>query len=382
MDAIFDDVAKRATQFFWDESHPTTGLTKDRASNIGVRDTYTVASMAATGYALASLGIATKHGWRSRKSAETRAVLTLRHLVHSQYHNHGFFFHFVDWRDGKRVWSSELSSIDSALLLYGAIVASHVFGGEVKTLTNTLLARTDWQWMQNGARNKAPSMGWKPESGFLTSRWDHFDESLYLQILALGSPKGVSQATWDGLDIAKMTHFGAPGPIFWSQMAYGWLDLRDKKDRQGRDWWKNAKYWHQFHVEYCQKHPEKYPSGLFGINASDNPSGYGASNPVEGQDDGTITPTGVAASVLFLPEIATKTLLVLKSEYGAKIWGRYGFSNAINTSKDWYDKDVIGIDLGMALLAIENVKSGLVWKATTQHAVIRKGLQKAGILSI
>jgi hypothetical protein len=383
MDAIFDDIAKRATQFFWNESDPKTGLTKDRAKNMESKDDYVVASMAATGYALSSLAIATNRKWQGKREAEARALVTLRHLLHKQYHNHGFFFHFIDGKTGERMWNSELSSIDSTLLFYGAIVAGETFGGEVKRLADALIARADWQWMQNGKLDLAPTMGWNPEKGFLDGRWDHFDESLYLHILALGSEKsrkGVSQAAWDGLNIGTGFPFGTPGPIFWSQMAFGYLGLKGKKDRQGRDWWKNAQYWHEFHLAFCAKNAAKYPSGLFGVNASDNPEGYGAANPVNGEDDGTITPTGIAASVHHLPDAATKALKVLRTQYDEKIWGRYGFSNALNISQNWYDKDVIGIDLGMALLAIENQRSGFVWKTMQKHPVIKKGLQKAGIV--
>jgi hypothetical protein len=250
----------------------------------------------------------------------------------------------------------------------------------VKRLADTLVNRADWQWMQNGGVGSAPAMGWRPEDGFLKARWDHFDESMYLHILALGAEKGMPQAAWDGLNIEKTYPFGNPGPIFWSQMTFGYLGLKGKTDRQGRDWWKNAAHWHKFHLEFCAKNSDKYPNGLFGINASDNPEGYKASNPLDGAHDGTITPTGIAASVHHLPEASTKALKLLKKQYSDKIWGRYGFSNALNTSKNWYDKDVIGIDLGMALLAIENQRSEFVWKATSKHPVIKKGLKKAGIV--
>ena len=392
MDKIFEEVARRATLFFWEESHPKTGLTKDRAVNVGKKlgdkDAYTVASIASTGYALASLAIAAKNKWRGKEEARERAILTLRHLLYKQTQEKGFFYHFIDFRTGERVWNSELSSIDTTLLLYGAIIVGDFFGGEVATLANTLLARVDWQWMQNGERERPPTMGWNPEKGFLTSRWDHFDESLYLQILALGSPKGISQAAWDNLNISTTQPFGTPtqpfgtpGPIFWHQMAFGWLDLRHKKDRQGRDWWENARHWHQYHVDFCAK-STLYPFGLFGINASDNPDGYGAHEPVAGQCDGTITPTGAAAAILFVPDAATKVLKTLDTHYRKKIWGRYGFSNALNPTKNWFDKDVIGIDLGMAMVAIENAKSEMVWRATSKHPALQNGLKKAGFVKI
>src|SRR5579883_2818764 len=71
-----DEIERRAFLFFWDESDPATGLTKDRAVNVGLapggRDAYTVASVASTGYALAALPVGVEHGWVKRTDAYDR----------------------------------------------------------------------------------------------------------------------------------------------------------------------------------------------------------------------------------------------------------------------------------------------------------------------
>jgi hypothetical protein len=60
------------------------------------------------------------------------------------------------------------------------------------------------------------------------------------------------------------------------------------------------------------------------------------------------------------------------------LWEKYGFANAFNLDHSWYDRDVIGIDLGMALLAIENYRTGLVWNLMNSHYAVEPALRAAG----
>src|SRR5882672_4923377 len=88
-------------------------------------------------------------------------------------HEHGFFYHFVNWRSGKRVWQCELSSIDTAILLCGVLTCrEHFSDEEIRGLADAIYDRTDWVWMMNGG----PTLthGWKPETGFLKARWDTY----------------------------------------------------------------------------------------------------------------------------------------------------------------------------------------------------------------
>src|SRR6187551_1668214 len=101
---VFRETARRAFDFFLKETDPRTGLTKDRARLNGA-DTYTVASIAATGYALTALPIGVENGWISRTEARRRALVTLRFLEDRMPHAHGWFYHFVDMRTGARVWN-------------------------------------------------------------------------------------------------------------------------------------------------------------------------------------------------------------------------------------------------------------------------------------
>jgi hypothetical protein len=397
---LWETTAHKAFAFFWNETSPVTGLTKDRARNLlnGDPDPYNVASLAATGYMLSALVVGVERGWVERSAAVSRALTTLRFLDTKMAHPHGFFYHFVDLHIGERVWKSEVSSIDTGLLMLGALTVGQYFGGEIAQRAEALFARVDWQWMQ-ARRGTEPGdvplrMGWKPNSGFLNARWEQYDEASFLYLLALGAPNHALPASaWDRWGTGETTMEGVPipgrpGPLFWAQMTPAYYDLHGMRDRSGRAWWTLWANTHQAHHAYCARHPERYPrhqEPLWGINACDQPprkpgapNSYGAQNPIDGQNDGTIAPTAALAAVTFLPEIAERTLQDLFTHYWAGAWGKYGFANAINPVRNWFDTDVIGIDLGMMLLAIENHRSGLIWKLLASHPSIRKGMAAAG----
>ena len=390
----FEAVQHRAFDFFWNESDPKTGLTKDRAVNVGGKpDTYVVASTAATGYALAALPVGVSHGWVSKDAAYARALLTLR-FVHDRLEStHGFYYHFLINSTGAREWKSEVSSIDTALLLLGARTAGAYWPGtEVQRLANDLTARADWRWMQKSGQAVPPetlSMGWKPETGWIDARWQGYSEASYLYWLALGTtPQGLGPDSWNAWEIATATLegqavFGGAEPLFMAQTAPGYFDVRGKLDRQGRDWtaaWTNA---HLADRAYCARNPDSrktYAEGFWGVTACDQPPpvGYGTNWPASGHDDGTVAPTAMLAGVMFVPSQSQEALDALWTKHRDKLWGRYGFSNAFNVDKNWYDTDVVGIDLGMMLLAIENARTGMIWHLLRPDPVIAQGLRAAG----
>lgn len=384
------EIARRAFQFFIEETDPHTGLTKDRAGLNG-GDHYTVASIAATGYALTALPIGVENGWISRGEARRRALVTLRFLGERMPRVRGWYYHFVDMRNGKRVWNCELSSIDTALLLAGVIAAGQYWPhSELSRRADALLARVDWGWMltDGGAKSTELTlcMGWKPESGFLQSRWSAYCELMILYLLGLGAPGHPlpvdSWTAWSRL-VEKNEGYDviAPGPIFMHQMTQGYVDLRDQRDRLGYDYWQNSLNAHRANAAFCARHePEfaSYRGGIWGLNASDLPDGYGTREPREGHHDGTICPTGAVAGLPFVPELSNRAIAAMYDGYRDHIWGRYGFADAFNADKGWWDRDVIGIDLGMALVSTEDARTGFVWRLMAGSPILRRGLRAAG----
>jgi hypothetical protein len=252
----------------------------------------------------------------------------------------------------------------------------------------------DWRWMQKGGTGlftseKTLSMGWKPETGWLKSRWQGYSEASFLYLLALGAPRfdlpadvwknwGVRPATLEGLPV-----LGGANPLFMAQMTPGYFDLRGLKDSEGYDWWRSFENAHRADILFCRRNPDRFrtfAAGLWGISASDQPDGYAAMAPAAGHNNGTVVPAAFLGGGLFAPEAARRALRNLWDlPQRSLFWGRYGFSDALNLDKGWFDSDVVGIDLGMMLLAMENERSGLLWRLMRDLPMTRKALQKAGM---
>jgi hypothetical protein len=384
---LLDEVQRRAFRFFWEKADPATGLVNDRAKNNGPDD-YTVASIASTGFALASLPVAVERNWIGRPEAQRRAEQTLTYLL-KMPHQHGWLTHFVDRSTGQRVWNSEVSTIDTALLVLGAITAGQYFKGEVARLADNLYDRLDWRWVRTNGGTKPEkrtlSMGWRPETGFITSEWGDYNEGWLLYLLGLGAEKGsLDPESWSAWKRQGYTYQGrealSGGPLFLHQMPHCFYNVRDMRDRLGYDYWVDAVNSAHINKAYCLSLAGKrkaYASDVWGLTASDGPKGYNAYGVPE-PEDGTVGSTAALTSLPFTPEIALAALQEIDRRHHDKLWGRYGFGNAFNVDADWYDPDVIGIDLGMALLAIENYRTGLPWKLVHSHPATKRALEKAG----
>src|SRR5581483_6424646 len=179
---LLDDMQKTAYQFFWDQGYPTTGLIKDR-THANDTDTYFACSIAAVGFGLAALCIGDQRGYGATTDIQARVVTTLKTMLNTADQNNGFFFHFLDWKTGKRIWSSELSSIDTAILICGVLTARQYYSGnsEIVDLATKLYDNVNWPWMLNDGTTL--SMGWMPESGFLKARWSHYCELMMIYLL-------------------------------------------------------------------------------------------------------------------------------------------------------------------------------------------------------
>lgn len=390
---ILEEVQRRALRFFWEQAHPATGLVNDRAKNFGAND-YTVASISATGYGLAALPIGVEHGWLNRTEAVERARTTVRFLL-SMPNRHGWMIHFVDKRTGERAWQSEYSSIDTALLLAGALVCAQYFARDPSTrdiadLVNTLYRRIDWWWMSTNQGQqpdkKTLSHGWTPETGFIKHNYADYSEALLMYLLGLGAPTEPLPVTaWGAFQRPVGVYQGIEwlkaGPIFIHQMPSGYFYFRDQRDRLGFDYWVASTNAMKIHRQFCLDHAgdlQTYAKGFWGLNASDGPDGYVAYGAPDGPQDGTVSPTGAICSITFTPELALSAARALHGEPGIALWGRYGFANAFNIDRNWYDRDVIGIDLGMVLLAIENHRTGLIWALMDSAGSTSQAFRSAG----
>ena len=383
---LLDDLERTAFRFFWDQAYPSTGLVKDR-THANDSDTYFGCSIAAVGFGLTALCIGDSRGYGLTADIRARVKTTLTTIANTAQGNQGFFYHFLNWTNGERIWSSELSSIDTAILICGVLTARQYFStdSEIVGLATQIYNNVNWPWMLNGGNTL--SMGWKPESGFLSARWSHYCELMMLYLLGIGSTTyPLPPATWQAWSRPKytfqgITYISSGDPLFTHQYSHAWFDFRNKHDAHA-DYFQNSVNATMAHKLFCislQNKYSDYSADLWGITASDSINGYVAwgGPPATGPIDGSIVPCAAAGSLPFLYKDCVHVLRTVRANY-PKAWSRYGYTDAFNPLKNWYNADVLGIDLGISLLMAENHRTGFVWDYFMKNPEVQNAMQLAG----
>ncbi|TGU96676.1 hypothetical protein EN794_013105 [Mesorhizobium sp. M00.F.Ca.ET.151.01.1.1] len=406
--------------YFLGEVNPANGLIRDKTAADWP------ASIAATGFALTCYPVAVERGYMTRPEAVARTLATLRFFHTSPQGSEpdatgyrGFYYHFLDMRTGRRAWQCELSTIDSALLLAGALTAAAYFGEEtadeqeIRTLADALYRRADWQWAQN--QGATVTHGWTPENGFIKYRWEGYDEALLLYILALGSPTfplpESSYAAWTSTyrwESCYGYEYLYAGPLFTHQLSHVWIDFRGIQDTfmrgKGIDYFENSRRATYLQQCYAIMNPRKfegYRECCWGITASEGPGpatlklngvqrefyDYVGRGVPCGPDDGTLAPWAVAASLPFAPEIVLEALDFCIHQAKLKEFNRYGFKAAFNPTHPgepgnpygwWVSPWHFGINQGPIVVMIENYMSDTVWRLMRGCPYIVAGLRRAG----
>lgn len=390
-DEFIEDLSRRVLRFFWEQADVTTGLVLDRSRTDGSRvptSRANVASIAATGFGLTALAIAAHRKWIAAAEAAQRARTILRFFASHATQEHGWFYHFLDATTGERAGKSELSSIDTALLLAGMLTVREYFhDAEISRLATSIYQRVDFPWMLNGHPTLL-SHGWNPETGFLTHRWDRFSELPLLYVLAIGSrAQPILPASWYAWQRPKTTYAGYTyvngPPLFTQQYPQAWIDLRGMRDAEPSaiDYFQNSITATRAHRAFClelaKEFPRSYSENVWGITSSDSARGYVAwgGPPRHRAIDGTVVPCAAGGSLMFAPDICVPALKTMRERFGEKIWGRYGFCDAFNPTTGWTDTDVLGIDQGITLLSGENLRSQNVWHWFMRNPEIPQALK-------
>jgi hypothetical protein len=383
---FLEELEKLNLQYFWEQASPQTGLVKDRC-NVQNNSPSNVGSIAATGFGLTALCIGEKRGFISRNDVRERVLATLRFLWKKMPTHRGFFYHFADVNTGERVWDSEVSSVDTSILLCGILTCRQHFEehSEISLLAYEIFNRVDWSWLSEDT-SLLPH-GWTPELGFLPYRWDYYSEMMMIYLLGLGSlPHPLPLQAWTAWKRTKFEfdgfrYIGSFAPLFIHQYSQAWFDFRGKRDAFA-DYFENSTLATDAHRRFCLELGKEFPDysdDLWGITASDSEQGYviWGGPPMMGPIDGTIVPSASAGSLPFLPQPVLRVLRNIKDHYG-RAWCRYGFVNAFNPLKNWYDTDVVGIDTGITMLMAENLRTNFVWDTFMKNLEAKRGMDRAG----
>jgi hypothetical protein len=384
--ALLSQIESSAIRYFIEQTDPVTGLTRDRAPTDGSK-TKAAASIAATGFALTAWCIADSRDELPAGEALRRVRRTLRFAASHAQQVHGWYYHFLLPHTGARAGNSEVSTIDTALFLQGAIFArEYLQDDEVDRLVDKIYRRIDWEWAQHD--RVTLTMGWKPETGFLSARWDSYSELMGLYLLGLGAPNHpLPDNAWHAWSRHRETVAGHTfihcGPLFTHQYSHAWFDFRGQRDAYA-DYWQNSVEATLAQRAWSAGQTHRFPhwsNELWGLTASDAPHGYRAwGTPTHDRDDsdGTLVPCAPGGSLPFAPRECLTVLRRMREIGGHRLWGRYGFADAFNPETGWVSSDVIGIDLGITLLMTENFRTGLVWRYFMQAPEVRRGLELAG----
>lgn len=415
-DALLDRLERAAFDYFVQNMNPRNGLVADTS-----RDNSPV-SIAVVGFALTSYPVAVERGWMEREDAVRRSLAALRFFRDSDQSGSptatgfaGFYYHFLDIHTGARVWQSELSMIDTALLIAGVLTASAYFTAdtpdeaELRELADFLYRRIDWRWAQN--EGDTIRQGWKPECGFLHYGWEGYSEAILLYALAMGSPTHPIHgdcykawtATYQWENLYDHDYLYA-GPLFVHQFSHAWIDFRGIRDgfmcEKRSDYFENSRRAVLIQREYAQRNPHGfagYEIDCWGLTACDGPSdelpdvsnekrrlfGYAARGVPYGPDDGTLSAPSVLASLPFAPEIVLSDVRNMMTRYPEMLTAER-FASSFNPSLAdadgcaWFSAGHYGLDQGIVLLMIENHRSGLLWQLMRACPYIRSGLGCAG----
>lgn len=427
--ALLDDVEHRSFQFFWDQADPHTLLIPDRWP------TPSFSSIAAVGFGLTAYGIGAERGYVTREAAAERTRATLQSLLamkqgpdpRGMSGHHGFYYHFLDMKTAERFETVELSTIDTTLLVAGALFAQSYFDRDnpteaaIRRDAETLYERVEWTWEE--VRPHLVSMGWTPENGFHSWDWHGYNEAMIVVILALGSPTHpVDPAAWAAYHATDKwgTLYGQEfvqfAPLFGHQYSEVWIDFRGISEpviaAHGIDWFENSRRATLAQHAYALANPgawRDYGDRIWGLSACDGPMdaavtidgrlrtfhSYTARGVAENdiRDDGTIAPTAGASSIVFTPELSIPAMREMSTRYGTNLYGQYGFLDAFNPTlrtseklkhgridpaQGWFDIDYLGIDEGPIVAMIENHRSELVWKTMRSNPHVIRGLKRAG----
>lgn len=408
--ALFTEQEK-SFRFFWETTTTSGngfGLSRDRWPG-----NPTIASIASVGFALASMPLGVENGWITRAEGEARVLGTLNTLK-NMTRIEGFFYHWVNMATGAREWNSEISIIDTGLMLAGAIVAAEYFGGDIAALVEELYLDVNWDWYVNPSR-KMFYMSYKPGVGH-SGAWDHFAEQMILYVLAAGNPRFTYGAQlYQNLrtistlnnnyvrgytsiktkEVVQPFIYSYDGSLFQHQFSHAFIDFRGIVDDQGIDWFENARRATRANYLFTQDFAHRYKTYSeisWGISAGDGPNeyrAYGAQPAKNNAHNGTIVPYAAVASINYWEYES----LMATQNYASipQLQTTYGFADAYNLGPvdpsynqtianltPWYDPHVLGIDKGITALMIENYRSELIWDMFMANDFVQTGLATLG----
>lgn len=368
-----------------DKSSTFFGLTRDKYPLSSK-----VASISATGYALGSLIIAVDNAWLDYDEAYDTALNTINTFLNKIKSKNGFYYRYINIDTGKREWNSEISIIDTGILICGVIAVGEYFEGEIKEKANLLYSKIKWEWFLDKEK-KQFRLGYK---GGFYGYWDNYAEQIILYILGAASPTyPIDKKIYYSFERRKKDDiiYSWFGSLFTYQYSHVWVDFKNLYDNNNINWYNNSIKATFANKKYCfdnQETNKTFKNGYWGISATITKKRYSQRHGSEPcvdkiKLDGTISLSALISSIIFVPNEVKKIIVKLYNEY-PNTFKEYGFTTSMNLNgrEPWFSDEYLGIDKGTTMLAISNYFNNNIWELMMNNEYIKIGLEKLDIKKI
>lgn len=350
-----------------------------------------VASIASVGFGFCALVVGVIHGYLKFDEAKRIANKTLDTILNELSQKDGFYYHFIKTSSKKSYEDYEISIIDTALLLCGAILAGEFFKGEIKEKATIIYEKANWRWFLDN-KSKQFYISYLKNEGF-SGKWSDYAEQLMIYILAIASPTfNVDKDVYDYFDKPKADYgniknivYSHCGSLFTYQYSHAFFDFRNKKDKNGINWFENSVKATLANRQYCINNMNKYKTfgeNAWGLTACLTPNKYNpnigakpCNSNLKVENDGTVATSGAIGSIVFTPEYSIKAMENYYNNF-PELWSNYGFNNSFNFEggAPWFAHENLGIDKGIGLCMIENYLNGSIWKYFMKNEFVQKGM--------
>ena len=333
------------------------------------------ASIAGTGYLFSALVIGSEFGFINKNEAEDIALKAIR-AIRKLPSYHGWYYHFYEIDTGEPTRLSEISTIDTVLLVAGMLTAGSYFKGEILHLARKVLDRMNFQYFLIEYKTMF-SMSMNYQYNF-QGHWDRYAEQLLLYVLGAANTNPTHMMDKEiyynfirDRGNYKDHHFiySWHGSLFTYQYSHAYVDFRDLYDRNNDNWFNNSVEASKAAYQYAIDEEGKFKSFhrlSWGLTACANLTGYsgryGSPPCGEGRlyNDGTIAPCGAIGSIVFTP---TQSIDALNYFYTKnKLINDYGLLDSYNEDKEYVCPYYISIDKGISMVMISNYLKGTIWK--------------------
>jgi hypothetical protein len=347
------------------------------------------------GFIALALASAEPYRLLPRQTAVARLRAGFQAVLEKLPHDEGVVPHFIHSATGEIHGADYFSTVETAWVVAGALWAGAFLRDPVlQRLALALYERVDWSYWAAPGKTSASTLlrhGKDRHGNFLPCRWDRLNgETAFMYVLAAGAPdkKAVSETAWTALEpfygtVAGHRFNNADLGLFVFQYGLDLLDLDQWRAPGEVDLLAEARLATRANHQVCKQAADEFATyrRFWGLSPGDGPGDspdtdiYRSYTPL-GPIDGTAHLTATLASVAHDSETVLHNLHEAERDSFLNIRGRYGFSS-VNVDCQWVARDIVGIDAGAAVLALDNfLMQNRVRDFFQNIPAVRRGLER------